>query len=158
MKAGELPTPPFPPSCHSSPSGEKSETPKHTGRNIILTPGFTPQSTPYFSKGCFTLSAYPSVQFTWRRRQRWGKGQDAKKGLFQKNGWVFFSKWFVTVEQGHCWLGPEVTHTPVIHASQNHRTCSPAPVAAAAAVTGCSEWLQTLSSVPGMVPDQAGWV
>lgn len=158
MKACELPTLPFPPSWHSSPSGGKSESPKHTGRNMILTPGFTPQSTPYFSKGCFTLSVFPSVQFTWRRRQRWGKGQDAKKGLFQKKGGAFLTKRFVNVEQGHCWLGSEVAHTLVIHATQNHRTCSPAPDAAAATITGCSEWLQTLSSVPRMVRDQAGWV
>lgn len=159
MKAGKLPTPPFPPSCHSSPSGEKSEAPKPTGRNMILTPGFTPQSTPYFSKGCFTLAAYPSVQFTWWRRQRGGKRWDVKKGLFQKRcqgGAIFTKKWFVTVEQGHSWLGAGVTHIPVIRATQNHRTCSPAPFAAAAATTGSSEWLQALSCVPGMVPNQAG--
>lgn len=140
MKAEGLPTLPFPLSCHSSPSGEKSEAPKHAGRNMILTSGFTPLSTSYFSKGCFTLSAYPSVQFTWWMRKRGGRRQDVKKSLFQKRcqEGVTLAKWFVTVEQGHCWLETEVTHTPIIHARQNHRSCSPPPFAAAATITGSS--------------------
>lgn len=139
MKAGGLPTLPLPLSCRSSPSGEKPEAPEHAGRNVILTSGFTPLSTSYFSKGCFTLSAYPSVQFTWWKRKRGGRSQDVKKSLFRKRcqGGVTFTKWFVSVEQGHCWLGTEVAHTPTIHARQNHRTRSPPPFAAAATtVTG----------------------
>lgn len=41
-------------------------------------------------------------------------------------------KLFVTVEQGHCCLGAEATHTPMIHARLDHRMCSPAAFAAAA--------------------------
>lgn len=137
MKAVGLPTPPLASSCHSSLSGEKAEAPKHVGRNMILTPGFTPQCAPYFSKGCFTPLAYPSVQFMWQRMQRGGKRCDVRKGLFlsKHEGGVIWAKQFAAVVQGCCWLGAEVTHTPIIHTSQKHRTWSPVLFAAAAATT-----------------------
>lgn len=56
-------------------------------------------------------------------------------------------KLFETVEQGHCCLEAEVTHTPVIHARPNYRACSPVAFGGAEATTAHSKWLQAVSCV-----------